>query len=120
MKQYFEQILKKLQPHGPITGRAMFGGYGIYWDKIIFASIVEGRLYFRVDGINRKDYEKYNAQPFVYGGGKKPVVMPYLTLPEEILEDPKKLVKWIEKARDASIRYKSVSSKKTKKRRTSI
>ena len=28
--QYLIYIMDKLQPHGPIRARAMFGGYGIY------------------------------------------------------------------------------------------
>lgn len=107
MKDFFKYILTKLEPHGPITGRAMFGGYGIYWNKTIFACIVEGKLYFRVGENNRKDYEKADSQPFVYDGKTKPVVMPYMSLPDDILDDPKRLPKWIEKAREASQLAKS-------------
>jgi len=105
-EKYVEYVLSKLAPHGPITARAMFGGYGIYWNKTIFASIVNNRLYFRVDEINEKDYRPYRAKPFVFKGGKRPATMPYLTLPVEILEDPKQLPSWIEKAKEASLRYK--------------
>jgi DNA transformation protein len=106
VKKRLEYILSKLKPHGPITARAMFGGYGIYYGKIIFASLVEGKLYFRVDEMNEKDYQPYNSKPFIFEGGKRPAVMPYLTLPEEILENPRQLPQWIEKARQASLRYR--------------
>jgi len=113
-KKYLEYVLTKLQPHGPITARAMFGGYGIYFDKIIFASIVERELYFRIDEENQKDYESFGSKPFVYEGGKKPVVMPYRILPQAILEDAKQLPHWIKKACQASLRYKNKSKKKIK------
>ena len=111
IKKRLEYILSKLTPHGPITARAMFGGYGIYYGKVIFASLVEGKLFFRVDETNEKDYHSYGSEPFVFEGGKKPAVMPYLTLPEEILENPKQLPRWIEKSKQASLRYRRKKSK---------
>ena len=112
-KKYLESILNKLTPHGPITARAMFGGYGIYFDKTIFSILIEDQLYFRVDESNVKDYEPYQSEPFVYAGKNKPVALPYMTLPEEILNDSKKLPKWIEKSLQTSLKKRS--SKKVKK-----
>ncbi len=89
----------------------MFGGYGIYYGDVMFACIVEGELYFRIGDSNRKDYEKYGSKPFTYDGGKRPVVMPYMTLPEEIFAHPRHLRTWIEKAREAAF-----LSKQKKKR----
>lgn len=103
---YRDYVMNFLSPHGPITARAMFGGYGIYYDRVIFASIVEDRLFFRVDEINRADFEAFDAEPFVYEGSGKQVTMPYLTLPEAILHDPTQLKRWIEKARQASLNHK--------------
>ncbi len=103
---FVETLLKKLKPHGPITARAMFGGYGIYYGDVIFALIAENRLYFRADDLNRKDYEAYDSQPFVYQGMRKPVTMPYMNLPDEILENSKELPRWINKAVDSSLRNK--------------
>lgn len=103
---FLAYILKKLQPHGPITARAMFGGYGIYWDKIIFASIYANTLYFRADEYTINDFAPYNARPFVYEGTGKTLVLPYLTLPKEILENHTELPIWIQKAYQASLRHK--------------
>ena len=67
---YLTKILEKLEPHGPITARAMFGGYGIYYDKVIFASIFMDQLYLRVDDYNRDDYARYKSLPFIYEGAE--------------------------------------------------
>lgn len=107
MKKRFEAILNLMNPHGPITGRAMFGGYGFYHDKIIFAILVGEKLYFRIGVNNEKDYEPYESEPFVYDGKNRPIVMPYLTLPKKILHNPKLLPQWIEKARDASLQSRT-------------
>ena len=100
---FLEKVMEKLTPHGPIRSRAMFGGYGIYYGDLMFACIVEGELYFRIGESNKKDYEKHGSKSFTYDGGKRPVVMPYMTLPEEIFENPLQLKKWIEKASEASL-----------------
>src|SRR6185436_14446748 len=93
--------------------RAMFGGYGIYFKEVIFAVIVEGKLYFRVDDETIPHYEKYQSEFFTYDGKNKKVIMPYMTLPETILKNPKLLKSYIEQAYEASLR------KKTKKRTSS-
>jgi DNA transformation protein len=90
----------------------MFGGYGIYWQKIMFASIYNQTLYFRIDNHNLHDYASYKSLPFVYEykkSGKK-IILPYLTVPTEILEDPRKLPRWIKKSCEASIRGKKKES----------
>jgi DNA transformation protein and related proteins len=112
MIKKIESILRKLTPHGPITARAMFGGYGIYFDKLIFAVLVEDKLYFRVDETNEKDFEQYRSKPLVFEGKNRPVVMSYFTLPEKVLNDPSLLPLWIKKAKDTSLRSRSKKKKK--------
>jgi DNA transformation protein and related proteins len=107
IKKRYESILCLMKPHGPITGRAMFGGYGFYFDKIIFGILVRETLYFRIGQINEKDFKPYKSEPFVYEGKNRPIVMSYLTLPDKVLHNPKLLPKWIEKARDASLQSRA-------------
>ncbi len=104
IKKRLEYILERLIPHGPIRARAMFGGYGIYWEKTIFATLVYGKLYFRVDASNKKDFEAYKSEPLVFEGKNRPAVMPYMMLPEKILNDPKQLPMWIKKAKATSLK----------------
>ncbi len=94
-----------------IKSRAMFGGWGIYKNGIIFAIIADGTLYFKVDESNKDDYLKNKSKPFTYTmpSGKK-VSMSYWELPQEIMEDQIELEKWIAK----SIKI-SQSKKKLKK-----
>ena len=82
-----------------VKSRAMFGGYGIYKDGIIFAIIAEGKLYFKVSDINRNDYEEKGSKPFEYvmPSGKK-MQMGYWELPEEVMEDREILHVWVGRA----------------------
>jgi len=75
-----------------VSSCAMFGGWGIYKYGIIFAIIIDGQLYFKVGDSNRSDYEKYESVPFVYAKeNNKKITMPYMLLPEEIMEEKENL-----------------------------
>lgn len=105
-RTYHAAIMEVLSPLGPITSRAMFGGYGIYYNKVMFAALFEDDLYFRVDDQTIGEYEKAGSEPFVYEGNGKSIRMPYMTLPTNVFENSTLLVTWIKKACEASIRYK--------------
>ncbi len=109
--QYLVYILERLQPHGPVRARAMFGGYGIYSGDVMFATIVDNELYFRIDDLNRHEYEACSMKQFIYQGMKKPISLPYFTLPEDILENASLLPQWVEKAYQAALRHKKPKKK---------
>ncbi len=98
-----------------VTSRAMFGGYGIYQDGVVFAMVVDERLYYKVGESSRAEYEAHGAKPFTYLHGKgaaaKPVAMSYWEVPEEILEDRAALREWTAKAIAASRAKKSAKKR---------
>lgn len=101
--EYCNYILDLLSPFGNITARAMFGGYGIYKDKIIFAIIADDTLYFKVDDSNRPDYENKHSEPFSYEAkDKKNIVMSYWTVPLDVFEDNELLYRWADTAYNIS------------------
>ena len=90
-----------------ISSRAMFGGYGIYKDGVIFAIIADEQLYFKVDETTRSDYEQYGSHPFVYSQGKhKATTMSYWALPADIQEDKTELAQWVQNSYDVSLSQK--------------
>lgn len=99
-----EHFMSYLTPHGAITARAMFGGFGIYLDGVIFAIIVEKELYFKVDEKSQKQFESLDSKQFVYEGQGRPVGMSYFTLPEKILKSPEELTKWIKRSHSISLK----------------
>ena len=75
----------------------MFGGVGIYADKLFFALIDDDTLYFKVDDSNRPDFERLGMKPFQpYGEGGE--IMQYYQVPIDLLEDLEALRPWAEKA----------------------
>ncbi len=95
--------------------RPMFGAHGFYQNGIFFALTSDDELYFKVDDENRIEYKKAGSRPFTYMRKKKEMKLSYWTVPAEVLEDPRELVKWVEKAVAAGLRAKE--KKKPKKNR---
>ncbi|MCA9308015.1 MAG: TfoX/Sxy family protein [Patescibacteria group bacterium] len=109
-KEFKNHILSTYFVEVPnITTRAMFGGYALYKDGIIFSLLTsDNKLYFKVDAYSAKEYAELGGEPFVYQHfGKKPAQMPYYTVPQSILENPKDLLSWIDTALEVSRNYKS-------------
>ena len=106
--EYAEFIMDLLRPIEPgATPRKMFGGVGIFLDDIMFALITSQDVFhFRVDDVNRPDYEALNMAQFMR--------MPYFEAPADILEDEAALSEWMNKAIEAS-RRAAAKKKKEKK-----
>jgi DNA transformation protein len=91
-----------------VTARAMFGGYGLYKNGVIFGIIVDDELYFKADDKNRGQFKDRHSEPFTYEAKKgKRVAMSYWKVPADILEDPNVLPKWIDASVQASKRAKA-------------
>ncbi|MEK7612287.1 MAG: TfoX/Sxy family protein [Patescibacteria group bacterium] len=97
---FHDYIVHDLCQHiAGITSRKMFGGYGIYKKGIIFAIIVDGKLFFKVGDTNKNDYESRGLKPFTYEGrGGKRYAMSYFEVPEDVLEQQELFSEWVEKA----------------------
>ena len=109
-----EQVVTVLTPLGPVRARAMFGGHGIYCEDVMFALIANGVLYFRVDDACRDAFEAAGGQAFTYAHRqtRKPVEMPYYTVPEGALEDPSAFIEWGERALAAARRVRRDKSRR--------
>lgn len=99
-KSFHDFIVYDLMGEVPdITSRAMFGGWALYKNGIIFGIIVAGELYFKVDDSNRVEFEQMESRPFVYSKSNgKPITMSYWLVPEEIMQDKEKFYDLIEKS----------------------
>ena len=109
MKNFHDQAMEQYFKNIPgIKSRAMFGGYGLYKNSVIFGLIAEGDIYFKVDTTNMADYQAAKSKPFTYTGASgKPVSMSYWLVPKVILKDEKKLIRWIENSIQISLKKSS-------------
>lgn len=74
-----------------MTARSMFGGWGIYKEGVIVGIIVDGELYLKSDHVQKKRLEEEGCYPFVYVARGKQVSMAYMSVPEEVLENPDRI-----------------------------
>ncbi|MDA9129372.1 TfoX/Sxy family protein [Candidatus Gracilibacteria bacterium] len=82
--------------------KPLFGGYGVYYKGQIFAIHAWDVLYMKVGDNNRQDYIDAGSKEFEYVKKDGKVFhMNYWELPDEVLEDKVKLVKWIGKSLEA-------------------
>ncbi len=104
--QFVDFVLESLQPLRGVSGRRMFGGWGIYKDGVMFALIAYDQLYFKVDDGNRAAYEDAGLPYFTYADKGRPIRMPYREAPSEGFDDPEILCAWAREAFAAALRAK--------------
>jgi DNA transformation protein len=86
---YADYVVDKLSGLGDVRRRAMFGGYGIFHESLMFALISDGVLYFKVDDSNRDMYREAGSSIFPHG-------ISYWEVPTDVFEDTAKLYEWAE------------------------
>lgn len=113
---FHDYILDEVLAFAPdITSRAMFGGWGLYRDGLIFGLIANDEIYFKVDDTNRLYFERLpSSHPFVYTQGKhKPTTMSYYLVPSTIFNDEELMQKLLISSISASRRAKVKKTKKS-------
>ena len=102
--EYADYIVDKLRGLGDVHSRAMFGGYGVLHEGLMFALLSDDVLYFKVDESNKNMYEEAGSVKFPHG-------ISYWEVPTDIFEDTAKLYEWAE----TSIAIARVKAKKKKR-----
>lgn len=89
---------------GPVTIRRMFGGKGVYHGGLIVGVEVDGDILLKADATTAPDFAAEGSTQWTYEGKKKPVAMPYWSIPDQALDDPDELQRWTRKAYEAAVR----------------
>lgn len=100
---------------GAVTLRPMFGGHGVYRDGIIFAIVIGGGLYLKVDADSRARFEAAGCVPFVYPMRGRDLPLSYWSVPAEAMESAEAMQPWAGLAWSAAL-HKSASAKPRSKR----
>jgi len=105
---------------GHLRQRRMFGGYGIFFDDLMFALIASDTLYCKVDDDNRAAFEAEGMGPFAYArkdGGEGS--LSYYEVPPDAMEAPGALEPWaalgLGAARRAALAKDKKKARRTKK-----
>ena len=102
--EFIDYLLELLQGIGEVKARAMFGGFGIYHDGIMFALVADDVLYFKTDEGNLQDFAERELEAFTYERNGRQYSMSYHEAPGEALDDPDEMALWARKAINAARR----------------
>ena len=91
-------VLDQLSDLQDLTCRAMFGGYGLYRDRVFFGIVQKGRLYFKTNETTAPRYGKRKMKPF--RPNAKQTLKTYYEVPVDVLEDAGELAIWARQASD--------------------
>jgi DNA transformation protein len=101
--EFLNYVLEQMAFIHGLNARAMFGGYGIYQDGIIFAIIVDDMLYLKTNGQTQADFEAKGLRPFSYTARGKTMTMQYYEAPAEVFEEADAMRYWTDKALQAAL-----------------
>lgn len=113
-KEFANYIVDLMQSIGPVQAKAMFGGFGLFIDGLMFALIANRELYLKVDNDIEAEFEAKGLEAFRYSKGDKEFKMSYRQAPEEVLENIDEMSLWGSKAYHAALRAGDKKSAKKK------
>ena len=113
-------LLDELRPLaaqiGEIRARRMFSGAALYYDDIVFALVLRGTSYLRVDNLTRERFLAEKCTPFSYERTGRTISMTsYLSTPAEALDGGQPLRDWARLAIEAALRDANAKAAKPKR-----
>jgi TfoX/Sxy family transcriptional regulator of competence genes len=88
-------LLKSALRHLEIQSRNMFGGIGIFSEKIMFALIYNDILYFRS---TREIAPSYSFDSIQFQHPSRSSKMPYWSVPDQVINDKPRFSDWADNA----------------------
>jgi DNA transformation protein len=104
MSDFIPFVQELLKDWAPVSARRMFGGHGLYHEGLMFAIVMDQRLYLKADEVNRPEFEALGLAPFTYAMKGRDVALSYWAAPDAIFDEPSVPVRWARSAWDAALR----------------
>jgi len=116
LSEFIGFLQELLEKWGQVTARRMFGGHGLYHEGLMFAIVMDNRLYLKADDINRPEFEAQALAPFTYPMKGKTVALSYWSAPDAMFDDSAEAVRWARSAWDAAARGQAAKAAKPRRR----
>jgi DNA transformation protein len=113
---FVDHLMELLQPLEDVRARAMFGGYGVYRNDVMFGLVADDVFYLKADDVTRSDFDAAGLGPFVYRSRGKEMPMPYFQAPPAAMEDADEMCRWAAKAYDVAVRTAKPKSARSRRR----
>ena len=112
-KEFASFVVDLMQSIGPVNAKAMFGGYGIFLEGLMFGLIADNILYLKADKESENEFKSRGLENFTYNKKGKELKMSYYQAPAEAMENSEEMNFWAVKAYSAALR---AATKKRKKK----
>jgi len=106
MSEFVEFLKEVFAQFGAIQARKMFGGYGLYFDGVMFGLVADEMLYLKADVAIAHYFEAKGLPQFSYNKGDKLIKMSYYLAPEEIYDDPEVATVWAKRSFEVAYKAK--------------
>ncbi len=113
-EQFKDHVLDLLAPIDGLAVKRMFGGAGIFRDGLMFALMIDDRLYFKIDEKTKADFAAMHSEAFTYRRGGKTITLSYFEAPEDLLDDGDEIIIWAGRAWEAARRAAKPKPEKKK------
>jgi len=99
-----QHVVDLMRDFAPVQARAMFGGFGLFRDGLMFGLLADEVLYLKVDAQSVDDFEARGLGPFRYASKGKVGALRYHQAPAEVYEDAQAMALWCDKAWACAVR----------------
>ena len=100
---------------GTVSARAMFGGYGLYFEGVLIGIVIDDGVYLKVDAQTQALFEQEGCTPYVYQQTSKPLTMSYWSVPDAAMDSPQAMLPWARLAYQAALRKPKPPKRKSKR-----
>ena len=104
MSDYIDFLKEIFVLFGPVSSRRMFGGYGLYFDGLMFGLVTQDSLYLKADVENQHFFEDQGLEKFSYEKQGKRHFIAYFEAPDELFDDPEEAALWAKRSWEAAVR----------------
>ncbi len=104
MDDYIEYLQEVFSGLGAISAKRMFGGYGLYYDSLMFALVADGVVYLKADAENASNFTALGLEKFHYEKAGKLMAISYYQAPDELFDDQELAGYWARQSWDAALR----------------